>query len=122
MKIELIYLIDQNGFHDVIKTWADQKGIEVAIIDPKSDDFLDLIDGMTLIHENHNFSKEAEELQNYLNKNNRPTHKIDINGTVAATASNFTMWTERNKTKKLLLVGGLEVIQNPNLNRFLSKI
>lgn len=122
MKIETIYLIEQSGFVNSIKEWAEEKKINVVSIDGKNEDLADIIDGVVLFHENHNFTKEDEEVFNFLVNNNRPGHRVDINGTLAATNSNFTMWLDRNRTKRLLMLGSGEIVKNVNLKRFLDNL
>ena len=91
-------------------------------IEGKSQDIDDFVDGVVVFHENHNVSREIEELQAFLDNSNRPGYRIDINGTLAATKSNFEMWLERNKPTKLLFVGSDELPKNDNLLRFLSNL
>ena len=122
MKIEKIYLLEDNEFNSLLNSWAEEAGVSIAIADNKSNDFSEVVDAIAIFHENHNFSKELEELNDDLIKNHCPSHKIDVNGTLAATLSNFTMWLERNKPKSLLMVGGTGVAKNENLVRFLSKL
>lgn len=122
MKVETIYLSQENGFASAIKEWATENNIEATVIDIKSVDLIDTVDGVAIFHENHNIAKDQEEVQEYLNNHNRPGYRIDINGTLAATKSNFTMWIERNKTKRLLLLGAPEISKNPNLKRFVDNL
>ncbi|MDX1651275.1 MAG: hypothetical protein R3277_02210 [Brumimicrobium sp.] len=122
MKIETVYIINSNEFGNAILEWAEGKQIEAVRVDPKHTDLAELIKGVVIFHENHNFSKEIEEMQEYLEDNNRPAHRIDINGTLAATKSNFTMWLERNKPSKLLILGNSNIVGNPNLKRFLDSL
>jgi hypothetical protein len=122
MKVETIYLNQDSGFATVIKDWAKGKNIEALVIDIKSIDLIDTIDGVAIFHENHNILKEQDEIQEYLNNHNRPGHRIDINGTLAATKSNFTMWVERNKTKRILLLGSPDISKNINLKRFIDSL
>jgi hypothetical protein len=74
-----------------------------------------------LLHENHNLFKELEDIAIQLDKSNVPSYKIDINGTLAATRSNFEMWVERNRPKNILFIGRDELAKNDNLGRFFSK-
>lgn len=122
MKVEKIYLNQESSFATAIKDWAAGKNIEVQTIDLKSVDLIDLVDGVAIFHENHNISKEQDEIQEYLNNHNRPGHRIDINGTLAATKSNFTMWLERNQTKNILLLGSPNISKNANLKRFIDSL
>lgn len=122
MKVKTIYLIESNHFSKSIQEWASSSSLDVEIIDEKTQDIDDLIDGVVVFHENHNVSKEIEELQSLLDGANRPGHRIDINGTLAATKSNFEMWLERNKPSKLLFLGQEDLPKNENLQRFLENL
>lgn len=122
MKVETIYLSQESGFATTIKDWAADKNIEAIVLDMKSVDLIDTVDGVAIFHENHTITKDQDEIQEYLNTNNRPGYRIDINGTLAATKSNFTMWIERNKTKRILLLGAPEIAKNSNLKRFIDSL
>lgn len=122
MKIKTVYLINNNSFGNTITEWSEGKLIDVVSIDQKNSDLVDIVDGAVVFHENHNFTKEDEDIQEFLESNNRPSHRVDINGTLAATKSNFTMWLERNKPSNLLILGSLDIAKNPNLKRFLDSL
>lgn len=122
MKIKTIYLLDKNGFDEIIRSWAEGKNILVEVVENDENEILTKIDGLVVFHENHNFTKEVSELIEFISSNNKPSHKVDVNGTIAATSSNFKMWTERNQTKKVLILGGAEMSSNPNLSRFLDHL
>ncbi len=121
-KVTTIFLSDLNPFAKSIEEWASNKALTIERIESKSQDIDELVDGVVVFHENHNISKEVEELQGLLDNSNRPGHRIDINGTLAATKSNFEMWLERNKPSKLLFLGSDELSKNENLERFLSNL
>jgi hypothetical protein len=121
-KVTTIFLSDLNPFAKSIEEWASNKALTIERIESKSQDIDELVDGVVVFHENHNISKEIEELQGLLDNSNRPGHRIDINGTLAATKSNFEMWLERNKPSKLLFLGSDELSKNENLERFLSNL
>lgn len=122
MKIETIYVIENNKFGKAIAEWAEDKRIEVVPTTQKNDNLSELIDGVVLFHENHNFSREDEDTQSELSRGNTPVHKVDINGTLAATNSNFNMWLDRNRPQSLLILGDDEVAKNGNLPNFLKGI
>lgn len=122
MKIEKFYFLENNEFSKAIQYWAEKKQIETLVIDSKKGDLSEIVDAVALFHENHNFSKDAEETHSFIVNNNRPGHKVDINGTLAATASNFAMWLERNSPKNLLIIGSDGLSKNENLSRFLSSL
>lgn len=122
MKIETIYVIENNKFGKAIAEWAENKRIEVVATTHKNDNLTEVIDGVVLFHENHNFSKDDEDTQNELSNGNTAVHKVDINGTLAATNSNFNMWLDRNRPSTLLILGDEEVAVNANLPNFLERI
>jgi hypothetical protein len=122
MKIETIYVIENNKFGKAITEWAEDKRIQVVPTPQKNNDLSDLVDGVVLFHENHNFSKEDGDTQEALNNDNKAVHKVDINGTLAATNSNFNMWLDRNRPRTLLILGDDKVVKNTNLPNFLKGI
>lgn len=122
MKINTVYLISNNSFGNTISEWSEGKSIDVVSAEQKSNELADIVDAAVIFHENHNFMKEDEDIQGFLESNNRPSHRVDINGTLAATKSNFTMWLERNKPSNLLILGSPDIAKNPNLKRFLDSL
>ncbi len=122
MKIETIYVIEDNKFGKAIAEWAEGKRLQVVPTTQRKDDLSEIVDGVVLFHENHNFSKDDDDLQSELGKGNIPVHKVDINGTLAATNSNFNMWLDRNRPHALLILGDDEVAKNANLPNFLKGI
>jgi hypothetical protein len=121
MKIERFYILNKGKFADTIKKWADGRQIDVVEFSGGSELF-ESIQGGLLFHINHNLSKELIDLHKGIEENNLPVHKIDVNGTLAATVSNFTMWLERNKPENILVLGGEEVAKSENLRRFLNAL
>jgi hypothetical protein len=122
MKIKTVYLINNNSFGDTITEWSEGTRIDAVSIDQKNSDLAEIVDAAVVFHENHNFTKVHEDIQEFLESNNRPSHRVDINGTLAATKSNFTMWLDRNKPSKLLILGNPNIAKNPNLKRFLDSL
>ncbi|HLW40255.1 MAG TPA: hypothetical protein VKX31_07680 [Brumimicrobium sp.] len=122
MNLETIYVISDNKFGKYIAEWAGSKKVEVITTQQKNSELSDLVDGVVIFHENHNFRKEDLETQDVLNENNRAVHKVDLNGTLSATNSNFIMWLERNKPKSLLFLADDAVIKNNNLSAFLEGV
>lgn len=122
MKTETIYVIENNKFGKAIAAWAEGKRIQVVPSTQKNDNLRELIDGVVLFHENHNFSKEDEETQSILSERNISVHRVDINGTLAATRSSFNLWLDRNRPKSLLILGDDGIAQNANLPDFLKGI
>ncbi len=122
MRIRKIYVIEGNTFGKSITEWTGDKRIEAVPVDQKNTDLIEEVDAVVVFHENHNFTKEDGETHTYLTENNKPGYKVDINGTLAATNSNFTMWLERNRPNSLLILGQADVAKNPNFKRFLESI
>lgn len=122
MKIDTVYLLNNDEFSKAIANWTEGKRVKYVSTDKKGESLAEIIEGVVVFHENHNFSKEDEDIQELIESHNKPAHRVDINGTLAATASNFTMWLERNKLKSLLVLGNKEVSKNENLKRFLNKL
>lgn len=122
MNLETIYVVSDNKFGKYIAEWAGSKKVEVITTQQKNSELSDLVDGVVIFHENHNFRKEDLETQDVLNENNRAVHKVDLNGTLSATNSNFIMWLERNKPKSLLFLADDAVIKNNNLSAFLEGV
>lgn len=122
MKIDTVYLINNDAFSETITSWTEGKQVVAVPTDKKGDALAEIVEAVVIFHENHNFSKEDEDIQELIESHNKPAHRIDINGTLAATASNFTMWLERNKPKSVLVLGNKKVTKNENLKRFLNKL
>lgn len=122
MKLDTIYVITDNKFGKTISQWADEKSIFVETTQHRTAELRELVKGVVLFHENHNFSKEDIELFDELNSYNIPTHKVDIDGTVSATRSNFLMWVENNQPKTLLFLGNQKVAEHPHLQKFIAEI
>lgn len=122
MNLETLYVEEENKLGSVIAKWAEEMRIQVAPKPQKTSELIRSVDGVVLFHENHNFSREDEEIVDLLNKNNKSAHKVDINGTLSATNSNFNMWLERNKPNTLLILGESIVGENGNLTKFLEGI
>lgn len=120
MEVDTIYLIEHTKFGKLIANWTENLNKELIYTSYKNDRSLETIDGLVLFHENHNFSKEDDELYASLKKDNKATHKVDLNGTLSATLSNFKMWLSLNKPKNLLFVGEDKIINNANLEAFLN--
>ena len=51
-----------------------------------------------------------------------PTQKIDINGTLQVAMNSFRMWADKNKCKRVLILGDNDLVKNENLERFFSNL
>jgi hypothetical protein len=114
-------ILSQNGCAKVLKDWTEQQGIELVSPESKQE-LIDQTQGLVVLHENHTFSKEMQETMDLFEKNHKPIHKVDINGTLSAISGNLLMWLDLNKVKTLALIGGEELEKNENLQRFLEKV
>jgi hypothetical protein len=65
-------------------------------------------------------SAEILEVKALFDKQQKPVHKIDINGTLRVGITNFELWLETNKVKSLLILGAEELTSNPNLERYIT--
>ena len=122
MNLETIYVIVDSKFGKHIAEWAESKKIETITTQQRNSELSNLVDGVVVFHENHNFRKEDLETQDFLNENNKVVHKVDLNGTLSATNSNLIMWLDRNKPKTLLFLADDNVIKNSNLPLFLEGV
>ena len=86
------------------------------------DAHIELFDSLLIISENQSISKENWNLKSLFDKNQKPTYRIDINGTLNVAIANLELWLESNKSKNLLIVGKDEIVKNKNLDRFLEKL
>ncbi|MCC5923200.1 MAG: hypothetical protein JJT77_05410 [Crocinitomicaceae bacterium] len=124
MSFEKIILIGKSAFNSRMEQWASYVKNEVEYVNSKDKDpnLFDLADAVIIFHENHNISKDDEEIFADFVSQNKTGHKIDINGTFSATKSNFIMWLERNKPKTLLILGEESVAKNQRFEKFLNDL
>ena len=121
-RIQKIYLKSNSQFSLKIKEWAEIKAEEVVLTEEYNHLFLQTLDSLLIFNENQSFSSEIQELKAYMDKQQKSVHKIDINGTLAAGSSNFSLWLENTNCKKLLILGGDELTANSNLERYLTAL
>jgi hypothetical protein len=62
------------------------------------------------------------EIKARYDKQQKPVHKIDINGTLRVGITNFDLWLDSTKAKNLLVIGAEELADNPNLDRYLDAV
>jgi len=124
MSFDKIVLIGQDAFTSRMEQWASHVNNAVECFGGKEKDtnYVDLADAVVVFHENHNIAKEIEDLFSDFTNHNKTGHKIDINGTFAATKSNFMMWLERNKPKSLIILGAEEIVKNERFEKFLNDL
>ena len=121
-RIQKIYLKSNSQFSIKIKDWAEIKAEEVVLTEEDNQLFLQTLDSLLIFNENQTFSSEIQELKAYMDKQQKSVHKIDINGTLAAGSSNFSLWLENTNCKQMLILGGDELTANSNLERYLTAL
>jgi hypothetical protein len=122
MKIDKIFLQTHTKFAKALADWAQDMNVEIVDFHERNIEEVDQMDGLLIFNENQTIEREAAELRDVFDLKQRPIQKIDINGTLVVGISNFTFWLERNNCKKILVVGSDHLLENPNLERFLSNI
>lgn len=121
--IETIYLEGEKAseLDHIIMDWSGKIGAESLVLDSKKETY-EQLDGLVILHNDYDISKEHEALSDLLDKNNVPTLKVDLSGTLIALVSNFNMWIDLNKAKRLLIVGKKNVVQAEKLPALLEKV
>ena len=95
---------------------------EVHSINDKTDDFFEGTDSLLIFNQNQELSPEILELKARYDKQQKPIHKIDINGTLQVGVTNLALWLDSTKSKNLLVIGAEELADNPNLERYLDAV
>ncbi len=121
MLLKKIVLRNDDQFSSAINTWGGQHKISVESFDGKSILF-DLVDSMVIIQEDHNVSKEIKDLREAIEKLHRPTHQIDVNGTMSASVASLRFWLENNKPNSVLFVGEEKITQSLRFSEYLEKL
>lgn len=122
MKLDKIFLKSNSRFSQQLTAWAGERNLLVDEFSEKSEDALDGIDGLVIFSENQTVDKDLLDLREKFDGQQKPVHKIDINGTLMVGVSNLDLWIERNRCKKVLFVGADSLINNPNLERYLLSL
>jgi hypothetical protein len=122
MRVDKIYIRGGSKFSDIISNWIGNKSNETIIITDNFQEQFTEMDSLLIFNQNQNLSKEIQDLKSYFDKQQKAIHKIDINGTLMVGLSNLELWFERTKVKRVFISGSDDLIQNPNLVRYLSAI
>ncbi|MFO0495291.1 MAG: hypothetical protein ACK50Y_07145 [Flavobacteriia bacterium] len=122
MKLDKIFLKNNSRFSNLLTNWANQRNYEVEEFTEKKEDPEAGIDGLVIFNQNQSLDKEIADLRDLFDNKQKPVHKIDINGTLMVGVSNLDLWIERNKCKKVLIIGADSLIENPNLERYLERL
>ena len=120
MKVDSIYLRSNTIFSKKVSKWLNNKGIDPLSLDEdKRNNAISTLDGLVIFNENQHLPKDIEYLKVQFDQNQKPVYKVDINGTLRVGVSNFALWIEQNKCKKMMLAGSDQLADNPNLERYL---
>jgi len=122
MKLDKILLKSNSRFSQQLTAWAGERNLLVDEFAEKSEDALAGIDGLVIFSENQTVEKDLLDLREKFDGQQKPVHKIDINGTLMVGVSNLDLWIERNRCKKVLFVGADSLLNNPNLERYLLSL
>lgn len=122
MKLDKIFLKDNSRFSNYLTSWVNELNIEILEFSSKNEDSEEGIDGLVIFTENQEVDKEILDIRSIFDKNQKPVHKIDINGTLMVGVSNLELWIERNGCKKVLFLGSDVMLENPNLERYLANL
>lgn len=122
MKLRNIYLKAGTSFSKSMHDWSVENATNVSELKERYDVSMDLFDSLLIVSENQSISKENWNLKSLFDKNQKPSYRIDINGTLNSAIANIELWLESNKSKDLLIVGKDEIVKNKNLDRFLEKL
>jgi len=117
MTLETIYLKDGGNFSEYVTQWAETKGIETVSFEFKSDGDVEP-QGLLLVNENQDIRRDIGEVYALFDRKHIPTQKIDINGTLQVAINSFRMWADKNKCKRVLVLGDDDLVKNENLDRF----
>jgi len=121
MKVDKIYLKAGSKLSEKISVWAANRSEEVLTFGNDKNESFEDIDAMLIFNENQTANKEILEIKELFDKQQKPIHKIDINGTLMVGLSNLDLWIEQTKCKKLLVIGAEELIKNPNFERYINQ-
>ncbi|MCF8202634.1 MAG: hypothetical protein K9J18_06100 [Crocinitomicaceae bacterium] len=122
MKVTSISLLAPNKFSSKVQSWAASMATEVHSVTDKTADFFESTDSLLIFNQNQEMSPEIIELKARYDKQQKPVHKIDINGTLQVGVTNFALWLDSTKAKHVLVIGAEELADNPNLERYLDAV
>ncbi len=122
MKVSSISLFASTKFSSKIQNWAAKVAGEAHLISDKNDDFFDHTDSLLIFNQNQDLNQDILEIKARFDKQQKPVHKIDINGTLQVGITNFDLWLDSTKAKNLLVIAAEELADNPNLERYLDAL
>jgi hypothetical protein len=121
MLLKKIVLRKDDDFAQAISSWANDQNIDVELFDGKAS-LYDILDSMVIIQEDHNVPRELRELEDAVEKLHKPTHSIDVNGTMNASVASLRFWLENNKPQSVLFVGEEKITQSARFKQYLEKL
>jgi hypothetical protein len=122
MKVSSISLLASNKFSSKVQSWASCVASEVHLVNDKAGDFFETTDSLLIFNQNQELGQEVMEIKARYDKQQKPVHKIDINGTLRVGITNFDLWLDSTKAKNLMVIGAEELADNPNLERYLDAV
>lgn len=122
MKIDKIILRKNGAFSTLLSNWAQEKHFQVEELSEENENLSEGIDGLVIFNTNQEIDREIAEIRQAFDGKQKPVHNIDINGTLMVGVSNLDLWVERNRCKRILIVGNDALVTNSNLERYLDKI
>jgi len=120
MILKKILLRNAEGFDSIVFSWATQNRIDVEIFDGKLNLF-DIVDGLVILHTDHNILREHHDLREAFIKKGKESHQVDINGTLGAAADSLKFWLENNRPKAILIVGSDQLAASPRLRNYFDQ-
>jgi hypothetical protein len=122
MKVATISLLASNKFSSKVQSWAASVATEVLSVSDKNADFFESTDSLLIFNQNQELGQDILEIKARYDKQQKPVHKIDINGTLRVGITNFDLWLDSTKSKNLMVIGAEELADNPNLDRYLDAV
>ncbi|MFK7787780.1 MAG: hypothetical protein AB8B56_21845 [Crocinitomicaceae bacterium] len=121
MTLETIYLKDGGQFSEYLTEWAEVKGVETVAYEFKPGEDQEP-QGLILVNENQDIRRDIGEIYAAFDRKHIPIQKIDINGTLQVAINSFRIWLDKNKCKRVLIIGDDDLVKNENLERFFSNL
>jgi hypothetical protein len=122
MKVTSISILASNKFSTKVQIWAASVATEVLSVADKNADFFEGTDSLLIFNQNQELGQEVLEIKSRYDKQQKPVHKIDINGTLRVAITNFDLWLDSTKSKNLMVIGAEELADNLNLDRYLDAV
>lgn len=119
MKIKQVFIRPNTEISKRIAEWTELYGVVCTEISLE-EDFEENIDGLVIFNQNQDMDKDMSDIRTLFDNRQKPVLHVDINGTLMVGVSNFSLWLERNGCTNILVIGNDGLLENPNLDRYLS--